>query len=157
MSAVLTTYLQDHHAGSAAGVDAFRRVAESHTDPQVRAAVARIAEEVAHDQEALEEIMAAVGTGPAAHKDVPARLGEKLGRLKLNERLTERSPLSDVVELEALVLAIHGKSLGWSILLGVEDDRLDRGMLTELFDRARAQEAELEALRHSQAAKLLQS
>ena len=32
MSSVITTYLQDHHAGSAAGVAAFRRVAEFHGD-----------------------------------------------------------------------------------------------------------------------------
>lgn len=156
MSALITTYLQDHHAGSAAGVDAFRRVAEGHGDPEVRAAVARMADEVADDQEALEAIMHSVGAKPSPLKDLPAKAGEKFARLKLNERISERSPLSDVLELEALVLAVHGKSLGWSLLLSIEDDRLDRGHLSELFTRARAQEEELEALRHSQAAKLLQ-
>lgn len=156
-SQLITTYLQDHHAGSAAGVDAFRRVAESHGDPEVRAAVARIADQVAEEQQDLESIMASVGARPNPVKDLPAKVGEKLARLKLNERIAKRSPLSDVMELEALVLAVHGKSLGWSMLLSLEDDRLDRSRISALFGQARAQEEELEALRHSQAAKLLES
>lgn len=34
-SKTIETYLQDHHAGSAAGVDAFRRVAQGHGDHEV--------------------------------------------------------------------------------------------------------------------------
>ena len=42
-------------------------------------------------------------------KDAIARAGERLGPLKLNGRLRTRSPLSDVVELETLVVGIAGK------------------------------------------------
>ena len=149
----IETYLQDHHAGSAAGLDAFRRVAEGHGDREVRSKVGRLAE----DQRSLETIMSAFDIKPSQLKDIPARAAEKIGRLKLNERVTKRSPLSDVVELEALTAAVYAKSLGWRILLEVNDDRLDKSKIEELLNRAREQENELEELRLKQAPKLNQS
>jgi hypothetical protein len=80
--------------------------------------------------------------------------GEKVARLKPNERVTKRSPLSDVLELEALVLAVQGKALGWRMLLEVQDRRIDRQLLDELLMRAVNQRDELEELRLSQAVKL---
>lgn len=152
---LIETYLQDHHAGSAAGVDAFQRIAKGHSDPAVREAVTRIAVEVEADQAALESIMAAFRVKPSLLKDVPARVAEKVGRLKPNQRIVRRSPLSDVVELEGLVMAVHGKSLGWRILRELADPRLDKTQLADLHARALAQLEELEALRLGQSAKLL--
>ena len=157
MSSVISTYLQDHHAGSAAGVDAFRRVAEFHGDVTVREEVARMAREVEQDQAALERIMAAVGVKPAVSKDLPARVAEKAARLKPNERLNQRSPLSDIEELEALVAAVHMKGLGWRLLLEASDERLDPEMLQTLHARALEQERTLERLRLGQAGKLTRS
>ena len=154
MSNVITTYLQDHHAGSAAGVNAFRRVAAGHSEPEVREAVGRIAEAVAQDQASLEELMASLGVKPAPLKDLPARAAEKAARLKPNERLQSRSPLSDIEELEGLVAAVHAKGLGWRLLLEAPDDRLDKDMLRELSRRAREQEEALEQLLLGEAHKL---
>ncbi len=153
----IETYLQDHHAGSAAGVDAFRRVSEGHSDREVRAKVTRMAYDVAEDQRSLEAIMSAFHVKPNQLKDIPARLAEKIARFKPNERVTQRSPLSDIEELEALTAAVHAKSLGWRLLLEVNDDRLDKTLLQKLLDRAREQEDELEALRLKQASKLERS
>ncbi|MDO4920198.1 hypothetical protein [Kocuria sp.] len=157
MSSVITTYLQDHHAGSAAGVDAFRRVAEFHGDETVRGKVGRLAREVEQDQAALERIMAAVDVKPAPLKDLPAKAAEKAARLKPNERLNRRSPLSDIEELEALVAAVHAKGLGWRLLLEAPDERLDKQMLRDLHARALEQEETLERLRLGQAVKLTRS
>ncbi|NLT26337.1 MAG: hypothetical protein GXX90_06770 [Microbacteriaceae bacterium] len=153
--AVITTYLQDHRAGSIAGIDMFQRVAEHHNDPEVREAVARIAVEVERDQDDLDAIMTAFGAKPSVMKEMPAKIGEKLARLKPNERLGGRSPLDDVEDLELLVIAVHGKTLGWELLLELDDPRLDRNRLRELVERAKAQHAELERLRRTQAPKLL--
>lgn len=157
MSDVITTYLQDHHAGSAGGVDAFRRVASGHGDPQVREEVARVGEQVEEDQQSLEQIMASLGVKPAALKDLPARVGEKLARLKPNERISTRSPLSDVEELEALILAVEGKSLLWALLGQLDDPRLDRDQLSRLHERALDQAEQLNQLHLSQAGKLKSS
>ena len=157
MSDLITTYLQDHHAGSAAGVSAFRRVASSHGDPHVREGVARLAEQVEEDQRSLESVMESLGVAPAALKDLSARAGERIGRLKPNERISSRSPLSDVDELEALILAAEGKALLWALLGELDEPRLDRDRLTELYERAREQSEQLNRLHLSQAGKLLSS
>ncbi|NLT30548.1 MAG: DUF892 family protein [Propionibacterium sp.] len=156
MSLCLTTYLKDHHAGSAAGTDLFERVAENHSDPEVRTRVARIAGEIAEDQAALQRILDNFDSEPSGLKDLPAKIGEKIARLKPNKEFTERSPLSDVLEMEMLVIAVHGKSLGWAMLAQLDDPRIDQAEINRLYDRARAQLDELEALRLSQATKLLQ-
>lgn len=154
MSQLLTTYLQDHHAGSVGGLQAFDRVAEHHPDATVREVVADLAEQVREDQAALEEILDQVGGSTSALKDAVTWSGEKLARLKPNERLLERSPLSDVVELETLILGVHGKALLWQALVALGDARLDRSRLDGLLERARNQEATLAELRLSQVGKL---
>lgn len=157
MSELITTYLRDHHAGSAAGVAAFRRVASSHGDPHVRAEVAQLCEQVEEDQRSLEDVMASLDVKPATLKDLSARAGEKVGRLKINERISSRSPLSDVDELEALILATEGKSLLWTLLAELEEPRLDRDRLTRLHERAREQSEQLNRLHLNQAGKLKSS
>ncbi|GAA1392285.1 hypothetical protein [Luteococcus peritonei] len=156
MSELVTTYLQDHHAGSSAGVEGFERVAEQHGDPEVRAAVARLAQQIREDQDSLQQIMDTVGASSSTIKDVAGWVGEKVARLKPNERIAERSPLSDVLELEALVMAVHAKGLLWKGLLAVDDERLDAGQLQRLADRADAQREELDRLRLGQIHKLRQ-
>ncbi len=157
MTKVITTYLQDHHAGSAAGLDAFARVAEQHSDDEVRQSVGRIAEEAGRDQTMLEQIMQRFDTKPAALKDLSGKVAEKVARLKANQRLLHRSPLSDLVEVEALVDAVHAKSMAWRVLLQLDDARLERAQLQKLLERAEAQESELKRLLLLQAPKLLQN
>jgi hypothetical protein len=79
------------------------------------------------------------------------RVAELVGRLKLNGRLFERSPLSSVVELETLVVGVRGKEALWTALqrAGVSLEDVD---LDALVESARAQGAELETLRLSAAA-----
>ena len=144
---MLHTYLQDHHAGAAACVDLFRRVAESHDDAHVREVVSRLGDQTEEDKRSLEDLMTLVGTSPSTLKDLPARAAEKVGQLKPNQRLAERSPLSDLLELEALTLAVTGKELGWKSLIDIADPRLPRATLEELATRAREQGEELEKLR----------
>ena len=76
------------------------------------------------------------------------RIVERLGRLKLNGRLLRRSPLSDVVELETLVVGVRGKEALWTALR-TASVRLEGIDLDALVDSARAQGAEIEARRVS--------
>lgn len=143
----LTTYLQDHYAGSCAGVDVFRRVASGHGRPAVRMTVERLTGEIEEDQQSLVKLMAAVGAKPSMLKSVTARVGEKVGRAKPNQRLVRRSPLSDLLELEALTLAVTGKALGWKTLLALQDPRIPIAEVETLLTRAEAQADELNRLR----------
>src|SRR5436190_938134 len=72
--------------------------------------LARLADEIARDREELLSIMGATDVPVQRVKIYTGWLEEKLGRLKLNGRITGRSPLSDMVELEGLRMAVNGKA-----------------------------------------------
>jgi hypothetical protein len=75
-------------------------------------------------------------------------LAEKAGRLKPNGYLLRRSPLSDVVELEALRIAVMGKTVGWQVLRSVaqQDRRISPARLDTLIERAERQAEQLRGL-----------
>jgi hypothetical protein len=76
-------------------------------------------------------------------------VAETLARFKPNGTLIRRSPLSDVIELEALSNAVEAKRLGWVTLrlVGERDGRLDVHELDVLINRAAGQQDHLEDLR----------
>jgi hypothetical protein len=139
---LLRIYLQDHHAASAGGVALARRA----LGPQHP-----VAKQIARDREALERVMRQLSIAPSAVKVGVVRVAERAGRLKLNGTLLRRSPLSRVVELETLVVGVRGKEALWTALqkaeVRLEDD------LEALVESAKAQAAELEALRLRAAAR----
>jgi hypothetical protein len=73
----------------------------------------------------------------------------QLGRLKLNGRLVSRSPLSDVIELEMLVVGITGKQALWESLRVVSS--LPQQQLGTLIERAEKQRAVVEEARREAA------
>ncbi|XBB66182.1 hypothetical protein ABFU82_19000 [Nocardioides sp. WV_118_6] len=144
---VLHGYLQHHWVGSTAGVSLFHRVARTHPDLLVAAGVGEIAVEVTAERESLRTIMAAVGATPSRVGALAARAGELIGRFKPNGHLVTRSPLTDVVEIETLRIAVSGKRAGWQLLRSVADadPRLDAVLLDDLVRLADSQLERLEA------------
>ncbi|MQA98144.1 MAG: hypothetical protein GEV11_27350 [Streptosporangiales bacterium] len=138
-------YLNDHLAGATAGLELARRVARARHEAELD----RLVEEIAADRDALLEIMRVLRVPKRPVKQYAAMLGERIARLKPNGRLLHRSPVSDVVELEAMRLAIDGKAAGWRALrrLAEQDDRLDAERLDALMARAREQAEFVEGLR----------
>ena len=151
---LLAVYLRDHHAAGRAGVALARRAAED-VDASVSPGgeLAGIAHEVAEDLVTLELIMDAVDVTPSSAKDALAAVGERVGRLKGNGRVFERSPLSDVVELETLVAGIRAKEALWqSLMLATAGEpRLDAVDLGRLIERARRQGDVVETCRQEAA------
>jgi hypothetical protein len=145
----LGSYLQDHYAGSSAVIELFRRAAAQQTDPVARTALAAMTERIEAEQTALERYLAAVGSKPDPVKNAGAWVAEKLGRFKPNGELIRRSPLSDVVELEALRVATEGKAAGWRVLrkLAEDEDRFEAAEFDALLEDADSQLDELERLR----------
>jgi uncharacterized membrane protein/carbon monoxide dehydrogenase subunit G len=137
----LAIYLNDHLAGAMAGVALAKRLARTH--PALRG----LAADVEEDQRELVAIMRTLEVDTQWYKPIVGRLGEKLGRLKLNGRLLRRAPLSDVLELEAMALGITGKRAIWRALQTLEDPRLDAAALDRLEERAEAQFDVVENLR----------
>ncbi|NKZ06085.1 hypothetical protein [Actinomadura latina] len=145
---LLHIYLTDHLAAAAGGVALARRAARSHRDADDAERLTRLAADIAADRGALLAILRSLGMPARRYKSMAVWAAEKAGRLKLNGRAVTRSPLSDLVEVEALRLAVEGKAAGWRTLLAVADREpgLDAGQLRTLLDRAAAQIELLEQL-----------
>lgn len=113
---LLAIYMNDHLAGSAIGVEMARRSRGSNAGTEFGEPLAVLCDEIEADRETLESVMEELGVGRSRIKPTLGWLGEKLGRLKLNGQLRGYSPLSRVVELEALLLGITGKTRLWLVL-----------------------------------------
>jgi hypothetical protein len=150
---LLGIYLNDHLAGSTAGVETARRARGSNEGNEFGAPLARLCEEIESDQESLEAVMKECGVSRSRIKPAIGWLGEKLGRLKPNGQLRGYSPLSRVVELEFLLVGITGKLRLWVLLDEVvgEDSSTD---FKALAARAEDQRSRVEALQ-VRAARLL--
>jgi hypothetical protein len=134
---LLGIYLRDHYAASAGGLALARRALGPNHSLTI---------EIARDRESLEHVMRKLDIAPNRLKVGLVRLAERAGRLKLNGRVLGHSPLSDVVELETLVVGVRAKEALWTALQRADavSDDFD---LDVLIQSARAQAGELEALR----------
>ncbi len=148
-----TIYLNDHLAAAAAGLALFRRAGRNQHDTERGEAIRTLAERIEQDREALLARMHELQVPIRHYKQVLMRAGELVSRLKLNGRILRRSPLSSLVELESMLLAVTGKRGGWLVLreLARTEPRLDEGTLDELLERAQVQIHQLEELRLSAA------
>lgn len=120
---LLSIYLNDHLTGVIAGTELARRVSRTH--PELRV----LADDVDSDRKELLDFMREAGVESRPHKAAIGWLSEKAGRLKYNGRVLGRSPLSDVLELEALRAGIESKSAMWRTLRRLrtfDEDRLER-------------------------------
>ncbi|MEW2625911.1 hypothetical protein [Streptomyces sp. NPDC048106] len=146
---LLGIYLNDHLAGATAGKLRSGHLARTTRGSALGRSVGPVAAEIAQDRSALLGIMRDLGVPVRRSKVCAGWASEKLARLKGNGRLIRRSPLSTVLELEALRLAVEGKAAGWQTLrrLSAVDQRLDPGQLEKLLERARRQQKTLEEWR----------
>jgi hypothetical protein len=149
----LRIYLQDHLAGSTAGLELARRTRGANEGTEYGPPLAKIADEIEADRRALQGIMEDLGFGGDKLKNVAAWGLEKVGRLKLNGEITSYSPLSRMVELEGLLTGITGKWGLWVALLQIapSEPRLDVARLERLRDGAEEQRRTVEGLREKAA------
>jgi hypothetical protein len=149
----LRIYLQDHLAGSTAGLELARRTRGANEGSEYGPPLAKIADEIEADRRALQGVMEDLGFGRDKLKNVAAWGLEKVGRLKLNGEITGYSPLSRMVELEGLLTGITGKWGLWVALLQIapSEPRLDVARLERLRDRAEEQRETVEGLREKAA------
>lgn len=153
---LLAIYLNDHLAGSTGGVRLTTRAAKSHGDDRTGEELARLARQIAQDRRSLMQIMTELGVPLRRTRIVLGALAELAGRLKTNGQAFSRSPLNDVLELEALRMGVEGKAACWRTLSALAGDEpaLDRDRLAELERRAQAQIGVLEELREQSAARV---
>ncbi len=122
----LSVYLNDHLAVATAGAELAKRSLSSNEGTGLEPLLRRLDDDLEADLRLLREVMGALGVGEDPLKRGLAWLGEKLGRLKLNDSLTGYSPLSRVVELEGLMVVVGLLRNTWASLDEVlgEDPRV---------------------------------
>jgi hypothetical protein len=144
---LLAIYLSDHLAGATGGVELARRARSSNRGTKLGEALEQICAEIEADRTTLERVMEQLGVKRNRPKVAGAWAAEKLGRLKLNGRLTGYSPLSRLVELELLHIGITGKIQLWQALDETQSAKLAQFDLPGLVKRAESQRARVERLR----------
>ncbi|MFE4632342.1 transaldolase [Streptomyces sp. NPDC056773] len=146
---LLGIYLNDHYAAATGGLELFRRAAKAHQGKKDGEVLSGLARRVDEDRDSLARIMTALGVQTSQSRAAMGWLAEKAGRLKHNGHTLSRSPLSDVVEAESMLLAVHGKAAGWRTLraLAETDHRLQAEDVDALLERADQQIRLLEELR----------
>jgi hypothetical protein len=153
---LLPIYLNDHLAGSTVGRDLAWRTAKSNQGTEFGDFLRTLAAEIEADRAQLEDIMARLDVRPDVVKVKAAWASEKIGRLKLNGRLFDYSPLSRVVELEGLITGVNGKHALWRSLTIVarSEPRLADVDFVQLIARAEEQIAGLKT-HHERAIELM--
>lgn len=141
---LLGTYLNDHLAGSMIGVELSRRARNQNKHTPLGRFLGELVKEIEEDRDTLKGVMDALDVGQDRAKIAFGWAGEKLGRLKPNNRLFGYSPLSRVIELEGLSLGIEGKRSLWQALRGVDEPRLAEFDFDALIERAERQRTGVE-------------
>jgi hypothetical protein len=154
---LLAIYLNDHMAGATGGVELARRAAASNRGTPYGETLAHLSREIEADRATLASIMDRLGVRIDRVRTTLAWGAEKVGRLKLNGRLTGYSPLSRLEEIEIMELGVTGKALLWQALGQTATAALSEDELTALADRARDQRRQLEHLRLEAAREALTS
>ncbi|MFV2145448.1 hypothetical protein [Isoptericola sp. G70] len=129
-------------------------MAGSYQDTPFHADIAELTEQIRGERQLYRTLLATLRIRRRRYRQVVAGVGERLGRLKLNGRLTERSPLTVMLEIELMRSAVTGKLGGWQTLeeyaddLGLEPERFARlaavarrqlALLERLHEHAREQ------------------
>jgi hypothetical protein len=146
---LLRIYLRDHLAASVGGAELARRTLRNNRGTPFAPTLERLLREVEEDQRSLQELMGQLGMSGDPIKQAAVWVLEKVARLKPNGRVLQYSPLSRLIEFEALLSGVAGKRAMWSALLSVADDdeRLEGAALDSLERRAVDQQESLEAIR----------
>jgi hypothetical protein len=143
---MLNIYLRNHEAAAVGGLQLFRRCCKANRGTAYFAELQQLTNDVRSDRDALRRICRLFAVKFSTAGRAMAYTGATLGRIKPNGRLFQYSPLSRVIELEALSAGVMSKLRLWESLsrLSAVEPRLDKAELDRLVADANEQ---LDALR----------
>ena len=146
---LLAVYMNDQLALGVLWRELARRSQKSNAGTELGDVLARVATAIAEDVATFEQIMDRLAIPRRGLKPGLAVVAERLGRLKLNGRLTGYSPLSRFEELDFLRMGIDGKIVLWRSLRDLADLglRLPEIDFDHLVERAERQRAEIKPFR----------
>jgi hypothetical protein len=105
--------LNDHRAGASGGTRLAHRLAASNTPGPYAERLQDLAESISTDAATLDAVREAWGVDGGAIKRLGAIIMERVGRLKPSGHLLGYSPLSRVLEIEALMSGVQAKRQLW--------------------------------------------
>jgi hypothetical protein len=147
MTNTLTTYLQDHLAGSMHAIELLKAMRDHQASEPLGQFAGQLLIEIEADRNVLSDLVRRTGTTPGGVKEWGAWLAEKVSRLKLKHGSGDG--LGTFEALEFLMLGIHGKWALWRALSEIArfDSRLKSTDFSQLTARAESQEAQVDERR----------
>ena len=142
----LATYLNDHLAGSVAGLGLLDHMIETTASTPHAPFFRTLRTEVAADQEVLRSLLEKISASESMVRKAGGWLMEKLAWVKMRIDTPSRSALERMETLEALLLGITGKRALWQAL-GAANVAMVGVDLASLIGRADQQIAVVDAKR----------
>jgi hypothetical protein len=145
----LTTYLNDHLAGSVAALELLDHLIGHQKGTSSEAALAQLRREVEKDQKTLQALLLEIGGQVSRVRQAAAWLTEKLGRAKLRLDDSGSGSFHMLEALEVLALGIQGKAAMWRALAALSAQLAQTSPLdyAALEQRAMGQFQRVETLR----------
>lgn len=110
----LTTYLNDHLAGSTAALELLKHLEEGH--PALADFLHELRHDIVVDRKELEALITRLGADRSAVRQAAAWIAEKFTRLKMKVDDPSGTNLKLLESLEAVAIGIHGKGALWRAL-----------------------------------------
>ena len=112
----LSSYLNDHLAGSVGALELLDRLIEVYQGKPLERFFSDLRREIDADQETLKGLIEKLGGKEGALRKAGAWIVEKLSRAKLQLSETREGEMGLFLALEGLALGINGKRLLWRAL-----------------------------------------
>lgn len=112
----LSTYLNDHLAGSVAALELIEHIAKNSPDTTLAAFLAELHVQVSADQDVLRDLLHTFEEKESAVRKAGAWVAEKMARVKLGLKGDDDSGTGLLEGLDALALGITGKQMLWRSL-----------------------------------------
>jgi hypothetical protein len=148
----LSSYLNDHLAGSVAARELLDRLIDTYKETPLERFFRELRDEIEADQETLKELIASLGEEESAVRKAGAWIAEKFSRATIQLSETGKGQMGLFFALEGLALGIRGKQSLWRALAAASATtpqlrRLDYHKLekraVEQYDRVEARRLEV--------------
>jgi hypothetical protein len=118
----LTTYLNDHHAGSVGALELLDHLIETFKTKPLAQFFEDLRSDIEADKQTLKDLIDKIGAEESSAKKAGAWLAEKFSRAKIRVSDSEEDQLGPLQALEALVLGISGKRALWAALAAAAEN-----------------------------------
>jgi len=145
----LHTYLNNHLAGGSGAIEMAEHCRSANSGEPLAQFLGDLVVEIQADHQTLQDLMDSLDAAQNRVKQVTARVGEKVSRIKMGS-----GDLGNLLTLETLSLGIEGKAGMWKSLKEVRDEYPGLGSvdLDSLIKRAAEQRGAVERWRLAVAA-----